>query len=118
VNFGEAFHDLQNGFLLRRDAWLSAAYVVVRRGYPDGIPINADTAKATGLEEGDVRIFRPYLMMCGMDGAFSMWVPSVGDLFAEDWRLYTRQPVTDNPTPALGDVARHTFTDPEGKQAG
>ena len=123
MNFEEALHDLKNGFLLRRDAWKEALYVVLRKGYPDGIAINADTAHATGLAEGDVRVFRPYFMMCGADGTFSMWAPSVGDVLGEDWRLFPRQPQIGT-TPVCGapvpdpDTAAHTFGEPVVKLPG
>lgn len=109
MNFSEALHDLKNGFLLRRDAWVTASYVVRQKGYPEGIPINGNTAEATGLEQGTVCVFSPYLMMrSSVDHSFVPWVPTTGDLFAEDWRLFPRQP----------DVAVHTYADPEGKTSG
>jgi hypothetical protein len=109
VNFSEALHDLKNGFLLRRDAWKTTMYVFAQKGYPEGIPLNANTAEATGLEQGTVAMFSPYLMKQSNDGTFTPWVPSMKDLFAEDWRLFPRQPDA---------VAAHTFADPEGKTAG
>lgn len=87
MNFGEALHDLKNGFRLTRDAWATALFVVLQRGYPEGIAINANTASATGLPEGTVCVFRPYLMVQHVDGSFSPWVPSVGDVLAEDWHI-------------------------------
>jgi hypothetical protein len=109
MNFAEAFHDLLNGFLLRRDSWEHLMYVVKRDGYPDGIPINADTARATGLEEGEVRVFHPYLMACaGAERGFTVWTPTTADLFADDWRLYPRQP----------EALSHTYAEPGGKTAG
>lgn len=113
MNFEEALHDLKNGFLLRRDAWKTTQYVVRQKGYPDGIAINGNTAEATGLEEGTVCVFNPYLMMRSTEGSFTPWVPSTKDLFAEDWSLYPRQP--DALAPG---VAAHTYADPEGKTAG
>lgn len=60
-------------------------FVVYQEGYPQGIPINANTAKATGLPAGTVCSFRPYLVMKTADGAFVPWVASQTDLLAEDW---------------------------------
>jgi hypothetical protein len=124
VNFSEALHDLNNGFLLRRGAWEEIMYVVKRGGYPDGIAINGDTARATGLAEGEVCVFHPYLMACVVAGrGFAMWVPTVADLFAEDWRLFPRQPQIGT-TPVCGspipdpDTAAHTFGDPVVKLPG
>lgn len=88
MKFSEALHDLDNGFLLHRRSWTEIKYVVQRNGYPEGIAINADTAEATGIEEGTVCVFHPYLMQRGADGGFTPWLPNMGDLFADDWALY------------------------------
>jgi hypothetical protein len=105
VNFSEALHDLKNGFQLTRPSWESALYVVLQRGYPEGIPINSNTAGVTGLPEGTVCVFHPYLMMSHLDRSFSPWVPSIGDLLAEDWTIYTNgqrdEPVVKLPGDAL-----------------
>jgi len=60
-------------------------WVVLQAGYPDGIPINGNTALATGIPEGTVCKFRPYLMMRTADGSFVPWVASQTDLLADDW---------------------------------
>lgn len=60
-------------------------FVVFQEGYPDGIAINANTARATGLPEGTRAVFRPYLMMCTVDGSFVPWLASMTDLLADDW---------------------------------
>ena len=94
MNFSEALHDMINGFLVRRDSWREGhMFVVMQKGYPDGIPINANTAESTGFEEGEVHIVHPYLMLCGgPHQSFTVWTPNTGDLFAQDWRLFPRQP--------------------------
>lgn len=60
-------------------------FVVYQKGYPDGIAINANTAQATGLPEGTVCMFRPYLMLKTPDDSFVPWVISQEDALAEDW---------------------------------
>lgn len=62
-------------------------FVVMQKGYPDGIPCNKQTAEAWSLNEGDLFKVRPYLQIKGADGSHSMWVPSIGDIFAEDWMI-------------------------------
>lgn len=91
MNFSEALHDLKNGFRLTRDAWKTSLYVVLQKGYPDGIAINGNTASATGLPEGTICVFRPYIMIRHVDGSFSPWAPSVGDVLAEDWHVAADQ---------------------------
>lgn len=86
MDFSAALTILKNGFRVARDGWNGKdMYVVLQRGYPEGIPINANTAKATGLSEGTIAQFRPYLMMKTVDDDFVPWVASQTDLLANDW---------------------------------
>lgn len=86
MNFGAALELLKAGARVAREGWNGRGmYVVHQKGYPDGIPINSNTAQATGLPEGTVCNFRPYLMMRTVDGEFVPWVASQSDLLAEDW---------------------------------
>lgn len=62
-------------------------YVVRQKGYPDGIPSNKQTAEAWDLKEGDLFKVEPYLQIKNANGSHAMWVPSVGDIFAEDWEV-------------------------------
>jgi Protein of unknown function (DUF2829) len=56
-------------------------YLAYQPGYPDGIPINANT----GQPEGTIMRFLPYVMMRTVDGSFLPWLCSQTDLLAEDW---------------------------------
>ena len=62
-------------------------YVFRQKGYPDGIPSNKQTAEAWDLKEGDLFKVEPYLRIKNANGSHAMWVPSVGDIFAEDWEI-------------------------------
>lgn len=62
-------------------------FVVMQKGYPNGISCNKQTAEAWGLQEGDLFKLNPYLQIKGVNGTYSMWVPSTGDIFAEDWQI-------------------------------
>lgn len=85
-DFSRALVDCRLGRKISRDGWnASGQYVVFQRGYPNGIPINANTAEATGIPEGTVCVFRPYLMLCTVDGSFVPWAPSQSDVLALDW---------------------------------
>lgn len=86
MNFGQALELLKAGFRMRRAGW-KGMFVVLQKGYPDGIPINANTSRALGLPEGTVCKFRPYLMFSGSDGSFVPWVTSQTDVLADDWEL-------------------------------
>lgn len=84
--FEKALATLKHGGKVTRAGWNAPGqFVVLQKGYPDGIALNANTAEATGLKEGTVRVFRPYLMLQAADNSFVPWVPTVSDVLAEDW---------------------------------
>ena len=73
---------------LARAGWNGKGmWVVYQKGYPDGIAINRNTAEATGIPEGTVKRFLPYLMLHTAQGDFVPWVASQTDLLADDWML-------------------------------
>lgn len=88
MDFGAALAALRAGDRIARDGWNAAGqFVVLQKGYPDGIHINANTAEATGIPEGTVCRFRPYLMLHAADGSFVPWAPTVSDVLADDWAV-------------------------------
>lgn len=88
MDFSDALSNLKEGSQVSRLGWNgSGQWVVLQKGYPDGIPINGNTAEATGIEEGTVCVFRPYLMLYTVDGSFVPWTPSVSDILADDWAV-------------------------------
>jgi hypothetical protein len=88
VDLSEALRLIKAGHRLTRVRWdNSESYIVAQPGYPDGIEINGNTARATGIEQGTVCRFGPYCMARLADGSFVPWVPTQVDLFAEDWRI-------------------------------
>jgi len=90
-NFGEALAHLKNGIKMERLGWNGKGmFVVYQKGYPDGIPCNKQTAEAWGLAEGDLFKCEPYLQIRMANGSHAMWVPSINDVLAEDWRTYAQ----------------------------
>ena len=86
MDFGEALKALKAGTRVARSGWNGPGmFVVYQKGYPDGIPINANTAQATGIPQGTVCRFRPYLMMKTVNNEFVPWVISQTDALADDW---------------------------------
>ena len=84
--FEKALATVKHGGKITRSGWNAPGqFVVLQKGYPNGIPVNANTAEALGIEEGTVRAFRPYLLLQTADGSFVPWVPTVSDMLAEDW---------------------------------
>jgi hypothetical protein len=94
MDFSEALSTVKAGKKITRAGWNGPGqYVVYQKGYPDGIAINANTAEATGIEQGTVCVFLPYLMMRTVDGSFVPWLASQTDLLADDWGVDITEPV-------------------------
>ena len=106
MDFGGALQAMRSGQRVARPGWNGKGmFVVLQKGYPEGIPINRNTSQATGLPEGTVCRFLPYLMMKTADGAFVPWLASQTDMLACDWISLDQAPET------LGAPVR--FTDRE-----
>lgn len=87
MTFGLAIEAAKKGKKIAREGWNGKdMWVVYQKGYPDGIPVNKNTAEATGIEEGKTCYFRPYLMMKTVNqDEFVPWTVSQTDALAEDW---------------------------------
>lgn len=91
MDFGHAINLVKKGFKVARKGWNGKGmFVVYQKGYPEGIPCNKQTAEAWGMNEGDLFKCNPYLQIKNVDGTHSMWVPSIGDVLAEDWVIEHR----------------------------
>jgi len=85
---GWAVKAMQDGKRVARAGWNGKGmWIVLQKAYPQGIPINANTADATGLPLGTVCVFDPYVMMRTASGSFVPWLCSQTDLLAADWTL-------------------------------
>lgn len=85
-DIGWAVRLMRNGKLVCRRGWNGKGmWLAFQKAYPDGIPINKNTAEATGIAEGTVCRFLPYVMMRTADGAFVPWLCSQSDLLADDY---------------------------------
>ena len=88
MNFGEALDKLKAGWRVGRVGWNGKGmWIVLQKGYPDGVPINQNTADATGIPLGTVIRFLPYIMMRTVDGSFVPWLASQTDILADDWTV-------------------------------
>ena len=88
LSFGAAIVALKNGDKVARAGWNGKGmFVVLQKGYPDGIPCNKQTAAAWGMQEGELFRCEPYLQIQMVNGSHSMWVPSINDCLAEDWSI-------------------------------
>jgi hypothetical protein len=78
----------EDGFRVARKGWNGKGmWLCYQAGYPHGIAINANTARATGLPEGTVCKFLPYIMMRTAQGDFVPWLASQTDILANDWEI-------------------------------
>lgn len=85
-DFGWALSALREGKRVCREGWNGKGmWVAYQRGYPEGVAINRNTAEATGMKEGTVLRFLPYLMMKTAQGDFVPWLASQTDILAQDW---------------------------------
>jgi hypothetical protein len=85
-DIGWAVGEMRHGLKVARAGWNGKGmYLVYQKGYPDGIPINQNTAEATGIPKGTVCKFLPYVMMCTASGDFVPWLCSQTDLLGLDW---------------------------------
>lgn len=87
-NFSEILERLKNGSKVCRIGWNGKGmWITYQRGYPEGVEINQNTARATGMPEGTMCRFLPYLMMRTAQGDFVPWLASQTDILADDWML-------------------------------
>lgn len=102
MRFERAMERLRRGSRMTRADWPEGQWVVKQDGYPEGIPINENTARATGLPQGTNCTFSPYLMVHWGDRVFVPYLPDQWDLFAEDWETCDShdraEPVATPPT--------------------
>ena len=88
LSFEEVLPLIKKGKKAYREGWNGRGMFIVRqKGYPEGIPCNKQTAEAWDLTEGDLFKVNPYLQIKNADGSHAMWVPSIGDIFANDWKI-------------------------------
>lgn len=88
MNIGEAIAAMKSGAKVARAGWNGKGmWLAYQKAYPDGIPINKNTAEATGIPEGTVCKFLPYVVIKTAGGEFVPWLCSQTDLLAEDWEV-------------------------------
>jgi len=88
MTFGLALEAAKKGCHIARIGWNGKGlFVVYQKAYPSGIPCNAQTAKAWGMQEGELFCCEPYLQIKTVDGSHAIWVPSITDCLADDWMI-------------------------------
>lgn len=93
MDFSQALAALKNGDKVRRSGWNgSGMFVVLQPGYPGGIPANANTAAAFGVDEGVAVVVRPYVAMWTADGQIVPWAATQSDILVDDWEVLAENP--------------------------
>jgi hypothetical protein len=86
VSFSDALNLAKEGQKIARLGWNGKnMFVVLQKGYPDGIAINQNTAEALNIPQGTVCRFLPYLLFRTAQGDFVPWLASQTDILANDW---------------------------------
>ncbi len=87
LNFSDTMIMLKKGFKMQRAGWNGKdLFIVLRTGYPNGIPCNKNTAECYNMKENELFYCNPYFQIKKPDNSVDTWVPSVSDLLAEDWK--------------------------------
>lgn len=88
-DIGRAVTEMRHhGKKVERAGWNGKGmYLVFQKAYPEGIPINKNTADATGIPAGTICKFLPYILMRTQAGEFVPWLCSQTDLLATDWQV-------------------------------
>ncbi len=86
-DIGWAIREMRDyGSKVTRPTWIAGTFVTFQKAYPNGIPINKNTAEATGIPEGTVCKFLPYLMIYIPSAqSFRPFNALTEDLLALDW---------------------------------
>jgi len=88
MDFSDALMNAKMGLKIQRKGWNGKDMFVVKQdGYPNGISINENTARALGEPVGTVHRFLPYLMFKTAQGDFVPWLASQTDILADDWSV-------------------------------
>lgn len=87
LTFGLALEAAKSGKKVARSGWnAKGMFIVVQKGYPNGIDCNKNTSEAFGIPIGTIIKVTPYLMMKAADGTLvTGWLASQTDMLSEDW---------------------------------
>lgn len=85
MTFGLALEALKRGDKVARAGWNGRGMFVFLVA---GSQFQVSRAPLLGIfPEGTTINYRPHIDIKGVDGGVSTWVPSIGDVMAEDWQI-------------------------------
>ena len=85
MNFSEALVQIKEGKRLMRSGWNGKGmFVFLVNG--SNFTVNREPLLSI-LGEGVEVTYSPHIDILNPDGKISTWVPSIGDIMAEDWEI-------------------------------
>ncbi len=85
LSFGLAVEALKKGLKLSRTGWNGKGLFVFLVA---GSTFIVNRAPLLGIYPAGTEInYRPHIDIKGADGSISTWVPSIGDVMADDWNI-------------------------------
>jgi len=85
MSFGLAVEALKKGMKVARAGWNGKGMFVF---LVNGSTFNVSRAPLLGIfPEGAEINYRPHIDIKNVDGSISTWVPSIGDVLADDWAI-------------------------------
>ncbi len=87
MNFSEALIAVKDGEKILRSGWNGANQFVIKAGGYTLNELSPDSDYARSGIDGEITI-APYLILKNAQGIMQPgWIPSQGDLFADDWKV-------------------------------
>ena len=85
MNFGQALDAVKTGHKITRDGWNGKGMFVFLVA---GSTFVVNRPPLLGIyPEGTTITYKPHLDIKNVDGTIATWVPSIGDVLAEDWAV-------------------------------
>lgn len=89
MNFSIILEAIKNGMKVARTGWNGKGMFIF---LVPGSTFEVNRPPLLGIyPEGTQIVYRPHIDIKNVDGTISTWVPSIGDVLAEDWEV-----VSDN----------------------
>ena len=85
LDFGTAIKAMKNGSFISREGWNGKGMYLLFHNGGSFIPMNEKLEDACNKEGKENAYVEAYILMKNAQGTFSVWNPSIMDIFAEDW---------------------------------
>jgi len=85
MNFSHALEHLKSGKRVRDRIWPTGQFLALQKGYPNGIPINDNTAAALHIAPRTIKKFPAYLIISKPNGDCYPWTPQHTEILSNLW---------------------------------